>query len=172
FDLAILVKTGLLDFKFIEDKLKEINLLDFAKKCFSLVEKWFKVEIKIEKEEISEEFNDEAITLLINNGVFGFNDKENKNNYVIYQISKNKKITKKKRILLYIFPPYRLMKEIPYYSFVNGKPFLMPIAWIYRVFRIVFKGKAKESIKSIKRVSNITNEQIEKRLETLKKWGI
>ena len=33
-----------------------------------------------------------------------------------------------------LFPPYNKMKNIPYIKFIENRPWLLPIAWIYRLF--------------------------------------
>lgn len=39
------------------------------------------------------------------------------------------------KVTLYkLFPPYGDMQLIPWYSFVDGRPWLLPVAWIYRLF--------------------------------------
>lgn len=42
-----------------------------------------------------------------------------------------------------IFPPYRDMRHVPWYAFVNHRPYLMPVAWSYRfLYCLVHKPKA------------------------------
>ena len=31
------------------------------------------------------------------------------------------------------FPPYSKMKELPYIKFMEGRPYLLPLGWIYRI---------------------------------------
>lgn len=62
------------------------------------------------------------------------------------------------------------MQLIPWYSFVDGRPWLLPIAWIYRwVYCLVHKwgsGTAKLTEPFMKR------ELIEKREELFQNWGL
>ena len=35
--------------------------------------------------------------------------------------------------LTLLFPSYKKMKNIPYVKFIDGRPYLLPFGWVYRI---------------------------------------
>ena len=120
---------------YIVDELEKIHLLDFSRNVLSLCENWFSVKMPINSEKIDDLFYEEVITKTFKDGTFGLSNTQNKGAdpaKVILSENKNYWISIIKYIIRKLFPPYRDMQLIPWYSFIDGKPWLMPIAWIYR----------------------------------------
>jgi len=171
-DLAVMMKKCELDWEFIMEEFDKMDLTQFAKTCFAFCSKWFGISAPVEYGELEEDFYECSTNKIFNNGVFGFEDEENENNYTILQLGEN--ITKGKISMFfqYLFPPYDSIRKVPKYSFVDGKPGLLPIAWIYRVFYSVFHGTASVSTSQIKDKMSISGKEILKRKEYLEKWGL
>lgn len=68
-----------------------------------------------------------------------------------------------------MFPPYEDMRKIEYYFFLDGRPWLLPAAWIYRCYYCV-KHKRKKSMDNLFAVRK-RREKIQERQEELKKLG-
>ena len=75
------------------------------------------------------------------------------------------------KVTLYkIFPPYRDMQLIPWYSFVDGRPWLLPFAWIYRWGDcLIKKRKASEELLAEPFVKRT---QIDERNRRMAEWGL
>ena len=62
------------------------------------------------------------------------------------------------------------MSSTPEYRFIKGYPLFLPIAWGYRILRLIkrdIKG-AKKTIRTI----TISKKNIDERERELEKWGI
>lgn len=79
-DLAVEVKNNnRLDWGFIEKTLADLSNLEFSKRCFWLIEKWFGITTPLETDEY-DDFFEFATERVFRNGVFGFDNEENKDN--------------------------------------------------------------------------------------------
>lgn len=81
-DVAVLEREEL-NWPWIEKKLRELELWAFAEKVFALNEVWFGVAPPLGIEPVDQSFIGEATELILRNGVFGFDNKENKHNVAV-----------------------------------------------------------------------------------------
>ena len=78
-DIAVLCLRGPdFDWSWIETELKKLGMWTFAERVFALNKHWFEVEPPVDVEEISEEFCSSATDLILKNGVFGFDNEDNR----------------------------------------------------------------------------------------------
>jgi len=169
-DVAVMQLKCNLDWKWIEEKLTEHGIVDFAKTCFALIERWLEIGFPISAN-LDDEFYTEATEAIIANGVFGFDNEDNKTNYIKLQLKRDKTY-KIKNALAVAFPSYETLRGISDYKFINGKPWLLPITWLYRFVTKIFSPKAKSAISSIKTPFTVNDSSINARIDTLRKWGI
>ena len=124
-----------LDFKYINKELKKLDLLDFSNSISSLAIKVF------DEQELNEE-EKETLLFLASSGTYGTLEQS---------VSKGiKKKGKFRYFMSRIFPPYSFYKTYypwAYYSFI-----LIPVAWLVRFFRILFKNP-KRATKELKLIS-------------------
>jgi len=123
-----------MDWKLIESELRKLCLFEFAKTCFALCGRWFKVEMPFQSD-IDERFYREATQKVLKDGIFGLENEENQTGGSAKTIRRSLMPYWMTAVMMTwkkIFPPYRDMQLIPWYSFVDGKPWLLPVAWIYR----------------------------------------
>ncbi len=109
--------------------LKKLNLLPFEERICALAEAWF------ESGKLSK--SDETLTKFIfNTGIFGDQSITN-----AQRIRKNGsyKTGKRKLLFSHVFPSYRVMK--PMYPRLLKCPVFLPIAWVLRWFRLLFRGR-------------------------------
>ena len=134
-DIYLYLKNNDLDFDYINKELTKLDLLDFSNDIKSLSFKLFD----------DQELNDEEIEMLLfisSSGTYGTLE---------HSVSKGVKEKGKFGYMMKrIFPPYSFYKSAypwAYYSFI-----LIPIAWLCRFFRILFKNpkKATSELKMIK----------------------
>lgn len=173
-DIAVLTKNcNEKDWAFIESKLIELGLRDFSSRVFAINEKWFGVAPPIECTPSDDAFYEEVTSNIYLNGVFGFNNSENDSgeNVIAARNSKHKKLGMLRRALHFFFPTYDNMKRNPPFAFVKGRPYLLPVAWVYRIFRSLFLKQATKGIQTAKK-SFISDEEYAKREEWLKSWRL
>ena len=108
--------------------LSECELSDFARVILSVCFKWYGIgrDFGISTQK-TEDF-------LACHGAFGNSNRSTAavlERRAIEENASSGKIISKMRIL---FPSYKKMKEIPYIKFIEGRPYLTPLAWAYRLF--------------------------------------
>ena len=124
----------LLNFKYINKQLEKMDLVDFSNQISTLALKVFD-----EKELSNEEM--ETLLFIASSGTYG--TLENRVNKGVKEKGKTKYLMSR------IFPPYRYYKSA--YPWAYKVPILIPIAWLCRFFRILFKNpkRATTEIKTI-----------------------
>ncbi len=166
-DLVVVMQKCNLDWTWLQETLKKLELLDFTKVCFALCEKWFAVQMPL-RAELTEAFYESATEKIFANGVFGFEDESNKENHNLNQI---RKVGKLKTIIGRIFPSYRNVYYVPHYAFVQGKPWLLPVVWVYRLFRSLIYGKRTDGVKFISSAVTVDEKMAEREM-ILRQWGL
>lgn len=163
-----------LDWAWIEDKLHELKLQRFAHACFSLIEDWFKIKTPIRYDKIGEELTTEVTKKILNSGVFGFADEDNRDNRVSNILIRSGESIQKNRISFFarsLFPSYETMKGYPGCGFLTGKPYLLPIAWIRRFVYISGNNDSIDRTRTIQGAFKSTSD-LEKRKIFLEQMGI
>lgn len=166
-DLVVVTQYQPLDWDWLNEMLTKLELLEFAKNCCAFCERWFDVKMPLTAT-LDEDFFEKSTQKVFGNGIFGFSDETNRENANLNQIQyKGKGIT----LLERVFPTYDNVKYVPHYSFVVGRPWLLPVVWVYRLFRSIFVGKANDGVKMINTALNSDN-ALEKRKDLLSQWGL
>ena len=148
--------------------LNELELTQFAVNCFSLCRRWFDVSLPMSAE-ISDEFLVTATEKIFAGGVFGFADENNKGNSINFQLQNRRR---KDVFLGNIFMPYSHMRKLLGFSFLDGKPYLLPVAWAYRIVRIIKERRTKKAASNMFAPLTISNVKISEREIYLKQWGL
>ena len=173
-DMVMTVKAlgNALDTEVLETELKKLELFEFTKTCFSLCERWFGVEMPFEKESLEERFYQEATDKTFADGIFGL---ENISNIIagvakdiMYDPDSYGKAAIKRGVKR-LFPSYSDMQLIPWYSFVDGKPYLLPVAWLYR-FGYCTVHKLKHSVQYLAQPF-AAKKEVSERQSFLRQWG-
>ncbi len=122
-----------LDRAYIDDELKKLGLTDFHREIKGIAYKWF------EREDY-DSFSDKEMYIL-KSGIFGTEKQK-----MLNRRGNDSSVRFLKRRLL---PPSGLMKE--WFPVLRRAPFLLPIFYIYRILRGIFKkrDKIKEEIEII-----------------------
>lgn len=173
-DLSVMLQHCDLDWTWLKDTLEGLSLWRFLLVCLALIERWFGTTAPIEPEQIDEAFYQEATDKIFANGVFGFDDEANIENKTTNGILWHRGplwLARLKVLIGNVFPSYRNMRYVPYYTFVNQRPWLLPVAWVYRFirsirFRMASRGKIMLS------EALLSSEKIDGRKEALAKWGL
>ncbi len=176
-DITVIMKECSLDWRWIKRELIKMDMWEFTLRCLAFCEMWFGIESPVEKAEIADEFYLESSKRIFLGGVFGIEDERNLPNHKIYVNRKARKMTiigkciKKIGLVFSIslFPPYDYMKTKDQYSFLKNKPYLLPAAWIYRMYRGL-SGKADRF--NNPDFQSMIKEQSDDRNSLLDKWMI
>lgn len=167
-DIATVTKNNKdLDWSWIETELKELDLWSFSQKVFDLNHRWFGIDSPLPINPVDEDFYKEATVELCLGGVFGH--MENNARKVAVNGKNHPKLTMLMRAWKMVFVPYHNMILMPQYSFLIGKPYLLPVAWIYRGWLTIKKGGIK---KTTQRISSnfVSQNEIEGQKEYINKW--
>ena len=172
-DMVMMAQKCNIDWDWVAEELKKMQLLNFTETCFALCEKWFNVKMPLKHKELDDAFFNEITEKTFNDGVFGLENKENEGAHSAKEITRDRKgywFTAIRLTLKILFPPYNDMILAPWYSWLKGKPWLLPIAWVYKWFYCA-THKLGYSLKRLAEPFKI-REKIEKRENYIKDWGL
>lgn len=163
-----------LDWEWIKKQLEFLDLLPFANICFGLCEKWFSLKPPYSVQEVDSIFLEKATDYIFRNGVFGSENEENKSNTAVNVARSGKERRKKAmaiEVMRRLFPSYRELKRRPGYMYLDGKPWLLPVVWLLRFIRSVYRGRTKAGVVFVKSAVTSTK-TIDERDLMLKQWGL
>lgn len=127
-DIAVMLKYGSVDLDKAVSDLEAAGLDRFSKEILSICRKWYNQgELYIDDTETTENF-------IVSFGAFGIHGRNKSAVIARKDMEKEKSTSPLLMKLRLIFPPYSKLRHLPYISFINGKPYLTPLAWIYRIF--------------------------------------
>ena len=174
-DLGIIIQNDPgLKWDWIVDKLEENKLLPFAYACFSLVKSWFNIDTPISYKNLSPLFLEKVTQIIMNNGVFGYDNEDNRSNEAstTFILSNKPRWIEQIRIVKKgIFLPYQAMKGYSGCGYLVGRPYLLPFAWIHR-FVMIIKRKGWKSVYRSISSSFVSKDKIEERKDVLMKMGL
>lgn len=126
-DLAVFQRSKSLDYSKVFGYLDELGLEAFSKVLLTLCYKWFGV---------GEDYNSDVSQteeFLLSFGAFG-NAGRNKAAVVRRKALEQGKKSGLSAKLSLLFPSYKKIKDIPYMRFIQGRPYLLVLGWIYRIY--------------------------------------
>lgn len=136
-----LKKNNNLDFKYINQELEKLGLLDFADQIKTL-------SLKIFDDEPIDDKEVEMLLFIASSGTYGTLE---------HSVAKGvKEKGKFGYFMTRIFPPYKFYKST--YPWAYYCPILIPIAWLCRFFRIMFKNRKKAQTE-LKTISEYKDEE-------------
>lgn len=166
-DLAVMLKFRDIDIDKILSDLKTAGLDRFSESILTVCYKWYGYGKDFGKN------TDKAEDFIAAHGVFGFN---NRNISAVVERreledgKKNGGVLKTRLRLL--FPSYAKLKDIPYIKFIENRPYLTPLAWIYRFFYNL-KNRKEFMFDAVKGLSDENSEsEAREELEFLKEIGL
>ena len=173
-DLAVMIQIETaLDWPWMEEKLKALKLQCFAHTCYALLNRWFGVSAPVEYVTLDTDFYEQITEHVFCGGVFGMDNKDNFNNAAKTALAKTNgpAWVKRLRILIRgVFPSYRLMRGYEGCEFLYDKPYLLPVAWIHRIYMLLRKDKSK-SARTMKSIL-ISEAEVANRRKLLDKMGL
>lgn len=167
-DVAVLAVQPGINWQQAEAWLKELNLEKFSQTCFAFCKRWFNIQIPICRLELDEEFYNNFTEKVFTGGLFGSNDKANKENTIFNKMHYAKSSGSRISVFLrHAFLPYEEMRALPYCYFLNGRLYLLPVAWCWRFIYKIGTGSLVPLLKGA-----YGNETIKKKEDMLSKWGL
>ena len=165
-DLAVMLKTCNIDISRVLTDLETAGLEKFAKTMLTVCFKWYGYGKDFGKD------TKEAEDFIASHGTFGFKGR-NLSAVVMRKEFENGKtggpVLRKLRLL---FPPYNRMRELPYIKFIDGRPYMLPAAWIYRVIYNL-KNRKSRMMQTAKGLSDKDSEnEAIKEFEFFKEIGL
>ena len=174
-DLAAIIKNGPeLRWDWMREKLEQLHLLRFACVCCSMLKSWFGISAPLEAQPLEPELEKKLTEMILHGGVFGFADENNFSNYSRTALAKARVPRWLKpfvSLLHSAFPEYDMMRGYPGCSYLNGRPYLLPAAWLHR-FLIILARKDKSSTVHTVRSSFVPSVEVSDREELLNKMGL
>ncbi len=164
-DIALFLKRykDELDFEKIRKTLRDCQLERFYDTVLYLCNRWFGTE-KMYKQSLTEDQYRDFCFFTLRGGTFG-NADSGADSEVRRAIKSDGRFIKLKLILKHIFPSYREARRM--YSFVDGRPYLLPVSWVIHPF-----AAAKRSgIKNLKRVAEADIGEAQNERELLRQVG-
>ncbi len=167
-DVAVIASQPGINWKQAEVWLNELNLTKFSQTCFAFCERWFGITVQIGKIELKEDFYSDFTEKIFVGGMFGSNDPDIKNNTIFNKMHYGKSSDSGVSVFVrHVFLPYKEMCDLPYCGFLKGNPFLLPIAWCWRLVYKVYKGNLIPFLKGA-----YDSDTIKKKEDMLAKWGL
>lgn len=145
------------DRSFVEKELRRFGLLEFARNIEALAEAWFG---SGETTAILEEIGEYILT----SGSHGKADRALLNAASLSEGGSGFSALLKK----FYYPRQDLEVRFPW---VRGRPWLLPVAWLVRLFRAVFRHR-KQAASWGKNVFQTSREDVEEQRENLRRYGI
>ena len=173
-DLAVVAKHCDLNLDWLTETLEAQGMLRFAQVCSALVERWFEARLPFAPAQLDDIFYERSTQKVFGNGVFGFQDESNEQNSSLNDLTIRggpRWLQRVRMLLGSVFPSYRNMRYVPHYSFLNGRPWLLPAAWIYRFYRSI-RYRMSENGRQLIGNALISNETLDSRLQELEVWGL
>lgn len=133
-DIAHIINKCSINWGWVEASLREVNLYAFAIKVFQFCKEWFDVDVPIELQPVDEELFVTSTAYIMNNGVFGFYNPSNEANQATNIYRKRGFLGLIMEAVERIFPKYSVLSNTNKYSFLKKHSWLLPVAWILRLF--------------------------------------
>lgn len=140
---------------------------------FYYLNRWFGVTAPITQAAVPNDVFEMSTAYVFENGVFGFENKNNKA-FLASNTVRHSKYPKLAMLLVAVkkvFPNYESLVASEQYAFLIRRPYLVPIAWVYRLYRGVANKRINEG-KKILKDSFVSKEYIAKREEMFRNWGV
>lgn len=163
-----------LNWQWIEERLVFLELSRFAHVCYSLIKVWFGIEAPVDCMMLDKQFAKQVTEKIMSDGVFGFDNELNYNvdAYTALVLARGPMWFRRLSVIWRkVFLSYEIMRGYEDCRFVDGKPWLMPMAWARRFIGIVARKDNTRTVSVIKN-SLLSKKELNTRIELLKKMGL
>lgn len=174
YDLSVMMQCSgeTYDWRWIREQAERLNIFRFVMICLALNERWFGVPSPYPTDVLTDELFERVTSKIFADGVFGFDNKENRIHALTRLHNSDNQIRYSARIKAtfhYLFPPCRELATSAKYFYLRDRPWLLPVAWISRILR----SKRKTSnLQQINVLMTASGEDANKKLNELKELGL
>ncbi len=164
---------GALDWPWITNTLEEIGLARFDAVCSALCGAWFGESLPLAPAPLVAVFVEAVTDKMFADEGFGMENEENEaaaDAKILRRAAGPFWLTALHITARKVFPPYREMRLIPRYRFVDGRPWLLPAAWLYR-WGYCLREKPEISEKRLTETFR-RRDRLEERNRRLREWGL
>lgn len=166
-DLAVLTLRADLDWEWIRKEAEKLDLFSFIEMVMAFNQRCFNVPSPFSTDMIDDPFVEKAVHIVFDDGVFGFENDDNQFNRAINEWKKTgNRFARTGVFFKHVLWPYEKMITMPEYSWLRGKKYLLPLAWINRAAR-----KSKEW-RRLKNRYYASKSIADERYAYLQRWGI
>lgn len=169
-DVAIVCRKCEIDWKFVTGELKKIGLDEFASTVFAFIESWFDIAVPFKAVILSEDFYIRATEKIFADGVFGFDNGENRETALSFSMhykGLDFKTARKQYLLGKLFPDYEAMCCLPYCNYVKKSKIFLPVAWMHRIIYRAFNRKSRSLMKQ-----QLSGDKVMARMDMMREWGL
>ena len=149
-DIAVFLKhfAGRLDWDYLQAEFEKLCFTDFVNMVLSLVEHAFGIDSPIPLKPVDEQVLDDFLEFTMAGGTFGHHGRDAGMISLKSQDRKGESVSRSATLLHRLFPPAKNLEKR--YTYLQDKPWLLPVAWVDRVIRTRSSlGKHAEEAKSI-----------------------
>lgn len=121
-----------IDWEHFKREVSHLKMNRFVNTVFAAVQTWFHVPSPISIKAPKEGFLERFLEFTLNGGVFGFADRKGAE-VELRQNMKNRKVNRTSTFMRRAFPSASTLA--PRYTYLQSKPWLLPAAWVHRLFK-------------------------------------
>lgn len=144
-----------MDMEYVVHELEQIGLKTFFGNVVETLQVWFQHK---EETDVSENIT----AWLFENGVFENLENERIHSVLREGLNGSYRIMKVSYMLKRAFPTYKVMQD--QYPFLTKHPLLLPVAWVFRICRILCSKDTKVEVRAFNRLSAVRMGSYEQRL--------
>lgn len=170
-DIAFFIKyfRDRIDWEWIKKELVVLSFTDYANMVLNAVENWFGIQSPIQLRKVDDEILNDYLNFTLEGGTFGHFGRDAS---TIFLKNQNRndidKVSKSATMWHRLFPS---ADELKYrYSYLQGKKWLLPIAWIHRFFRGA--ERFEYHVNQVKGIMSTENEKVLKLRRIYKEIGL
>lgn len=169
-DIAVFVQYfgDTIDWDYIVSELDKLQFRDFANMVLTVVERYFEVKSPITLKEIPEQVVEDFMEFTMQGGIFG---KSNRDSGVVAlkKQDRNEETVSKAATLIHnLFPSASALEKR--YTYLQGKHWLLPVAWVHRVIRT--REKWDQHVQQAQNIVNADTEEVLKMKRIYKEIGL
>lgn len=134
-DIALFIKHfgNSIDWDYIKESLTDLKLYEFSCVVLAAVRDWFGIVLPMDIKEVSADVMEEFTEFTLEAGVFGYVNRERGINTVRKEMGSDEGASRASIILKRLFPKASDIEKR--YTYLKGRHWLLPAAWIHRLFR-------------------------------------
>lgn len=149
---------GKLNRDYLRDELEKLGFQDFANMVFTLVEQCFGVESPLPLRNVEPAVLEDFLEYTIAGGVFGFEGRNQGAVYLKKESRDGEELSRSAALMHRLFPSAQRLEKR--YTYLQGKPWLLPFAWAHRLVKT--RDKLEQHARQAKEIMTADEEEVRK----------